>query len=519
MERRVVSLWLPSFASDRLSRRRQPKYDGRSSVLATVAAANCGPRIVAASPAARRAGVTSGLPLADARALVPDLHTSEADPAADRRMLEWLADGCCRYTPWTALDDDDEGHEGSAGLWLDISGCAHLFGGETALLEDLTGRLANLGFDARAAIADTPGAAWAAVRFAGARAPTAIVVAPGATHRTLDPLPVAGLRLPAAVVEGLRRMGLRRIGDLAALPRASLAGRFGEALLTRLDQALGRLREPLSPRRPAPPLHARLAFAEPIATSEDIAAAARRLLDQLCALLKKARQGARRLELTLYRVDDSHAGAAVGSGRPVNDRDHLERLFKEKLAALDSGFGIDVMVLAATAVAPLAPAQMGLDSPGRERKEGVERLIDRLGNRFGAARVVRLEARASHIPERACRETSALARPTPGAGERPPRPRPIHLLPWPEPIEAMAPAPDHPPLMFRWRRAQHRVSRADGPERIAPEWWIDGAPPPAEGVRDYYRVENPQGQRFWLYREGLYRPDTPPRWYLHGFFA
>ena len=506
MERRVVSLWLPSFTTDRLSRRQQTKSDGRSNALATVAAANGGPRIAAVNPTAREAGVTPGLSLADARALAPDLHTTETDPVADRRMLEWLADGCRRYTPWTALDGDDLGHGGSAGLWLDISGCAHLFGGEGALLEDLTGRLAKLGFDARAAIADTPGAAWAAVRFADTK-----IVAAGTTHRTLDPLPVAGLRLPVAVIEGLQRMGLRRIGDLAALPRAPIAARFGKILLDRLDQALGRLREPLSPGRPVPPLHVRLAFAEPIATNQDIAAAQRRLLDQLCAFLKDAHQGARRLKLTLYRTDDSHTGTAVGTGRPVNDPDHLERLFREKLEKLDSGFGVDVMVLAATAVAPLAPAQMDLDSRDRARDEGVGRLLDRLGNRFGPTRVMRLEARASHIPERTCHETSVFTLPVPVTGERPSRPRPIHLLPWPEPVEVMAPVPDHPPLMFRWRRAQHRVTRADGPERIAPEWWIDGAPPPEEGVRDYYRVENPQGQRFWLYREGLYRPDTPPR--------
>jgi protein ImuB len=495
-----------------LNRQRRTKSDGRASILATVATANGGPRIAAVSPAARRAGITPGLPLADARALAPDLHASETDPATDRRMLEWLADGCRRYTPWTALDD--HGGDAGAGLWLDISGCAHLFGGEAALLEDLTGRLATLGFDARAAVADTPGAAWATARFADTR-----IVAPGTTHRALDSLPVAGLRLPAAVVEGLHRMGLRHIGDLAALPRAPLVARFGKPLLGRLDEALGRLREPLSPRRPVPPLHVRLAFAEPIATNEDITAATRRLLDQLCALMKDARQGARRLELTLYRTDDSHTGTTIGTGRPVNDRDHLERLFREKLDKLDSGFGVDVMVLAATAVGPFAPAQMDLDSRDHPRNEDVGRLIDRLGNRFGPARVVHLEARASHIPERACREISAFAPPASAVDGRAARPRPIHLLPWPEPIEVMAPVPDHPPLMFRWRRAQHRVSHADGPERIAPEWWIDGAPPPDEGVRDYYRVENPQGQRFWLYREGLYRPDTPPKWYLHGFFA
>ena len=277
-----------------------------------------------------------------------------------------------------------------------------------------------------------------------------------------------------------------------------------------------------SPSRRAarcPPLHVRMAFAEPVSRIEDITDATRRLLAELCTLCKEGHQGARRLELTLYRADGGHAGATVGTSRPVNDPGHLERLFREKLEGLDGGFGVDVAVLAATAVAPLAPAQMGLDGDERMRNEGVGRLVDRLGNRFGAERVVRLVPRASHIPERACRETSALAPAAPDMDGRPARPRPIHLLPWPEPIEVMAPVPDHPPLMFRWRRAQHRVAHADGPERIAPEWWIDGAPPPDEGVRDYYRVEDTRGHRFWVYREGLYRPDTPPRWYLHGFFA
>ena len=474
-----------------------------------MAAVHGGLRIAAADAAAGEAGVVPGLPLAEARARAPALGTAEADPQGDLRTLEGLADWCTRYTPWAAVDGN--GH----GLWLDVSGSSHLFGGEAALLETLVARLGALGFAARAALADSPGAAWAVARFAKLEG-SAAVVPPQQGRRVLAPLPVAGLRLPPPTCEGLQRVGLRRIGDLMALPRAPLAARFGQATLGRLDQALGLSDEPISPRRPVPPLHVRMAFAEPVGRAEDIAAAVQRLLHDLCTHLKRAHEGARRLELVLHRIDGSRTGAAVGTSRPVHDPGHLERLFREKLGRLDSGFGVEVMALAATALAPLAPTQMDLENHTRD--DGVDRLVDRLGNRFGPEGVLRLLPRASHIPERACREASALAA-APPPGDWPSRPRPIHLLPWPEPIEAMAPLPDHPPVMFRWRRARHRVARADGPERIAPEWWIDGAPPPEEGVRDYYRVEDTVGQRFWLFRQGLYRPDVAPRWYLHGFFA
>ncbi len=464
-------------------------------------------------------GVHPGLPLAAARAFVPDLRTAAADAAGDRRALAALADWCGRYTPWTAVDSDGGG-AGAGGIWLDISGCAHLFGGEATLLADLTGRLDALGFASVAALADTPGAAWAVARFAERKTGPATVVPPGRTRQALAPLPAAGLRLPSATVEALGRLGLGRIGDLLTLPRASLAARFGDTLLRRLDQALGRMDEQISPRRPVPAFRTRLAFAEPIAHGDDIIRALRHLLAGLCRQLEAAHQGARRLELALYRVDGTRTGTAVGTGRPVRAPGHLERLFTEKLDGLDAGFGIEVMILAAVAVDPLAPAQDDLYSGEREHESHMARLMDRLANRLGPAYVMRLAPRASHVPERACRAVPASAPSVPTGGGGPARPRPVHLLPCPEPIEVMAPIPDHPPVMFRWRRNQHRVRRADGPERIAPEWWLEALDALSQDSRsrDYYRVEDTEGRRFWLYREGLYRPGVQPRWYLHGFF-
>jgi len=521
MTRRVVSLSLPSFATDRLGRRlaaadrRSGKaaatIDWRSRPLATVTARNGGLRLAAVNRAAAVAGAAPGLPLADSRALVPSLFTADDDPAGDRRALEKLAEWCGRYTPWTAADE-------TAGIWLDVSGCAHLFGGERALLVDLAARLGRLGLDAAVAGADTPGAAWAVARFAAADEDGIAVVPAGGAADALAPLPMAGLRLPAAVVEGLARMGLRRIGELMALPRAPLVRRFGDIIVERLDQALGRVREPLSPSRPPAPVRAHLSFTEPVAAADVIAAAVRRLLETVCGQLAKAHQGARRLDLVLYRVDGTLARAAVGTSRPVREPDHLERLLREKLAGLDAGFGVEVVALAVAEAVPLLPAQIATETAPRGGDDDVARLIDRLGNRLGADRVVGLEPVASHLPERACREVAAAAR-KPSA-PLPDKPRPVHLLPWPEPIEAIAPVPDSPPVMFRWRRRAHRVARADGPERICPEWWretgeIDTGD---KRLRDYYRIEDSDGGRFWLFREGPYRAGARPRWYLHGFF-
>lgn len=493
-----------------------------------MAAGRGGLCIVAANPAARGGGIRPGLPLADAYAVLPELRALPADPAAEAKALDGLAAWCGRYTPWTSVDGGGAGPcPGAGGVWLDVTGCAHLFGGETALLQDVVRRLKGLGFAARTALADTPGAAWAVVRFGELDRDALAVVPAGGLRAILAPLPVAALRLDGRVSEGLRRVGLRRIGDLIDLPRAPLAARFGEMVLRRLDQALGRQGESLSPRRPVASLRVRLAFAEPIATRDDITAAVRHLLADLCRRLAKTRQGARRLELVLYRADGTCAGTTIGTSRPVRDAGHLERLFREKLEILDPGFGIEVMTLAATLANGLEAQQGDLATDGTATEEGLARLIDRLGNRLGPANVARLVPQASHIPEKACREVAALpsfsAPPATGKDDFHPVPsRPLHLLAWPEPIEVMAPVPDHPPLMFRWHGRPHRVVSADGPERIAPEWWLAEEPLSPEAAeratRDYYRVEDADGRRFWLYREGLYRTDGAPRWYLHGVF-
>jgi protein ImuB len=482
--------------------------------LVVVAKIKSALRIVALDETAARLGLEPGQPLADARAMIPHLDAVARNEAADAALLAAIADWAERYTPLVALDDD--------GLMLDVTGSAHLFGGEAAMVTDLLARLAAQGFAAGAAIAATPGAAFAAARYAGWP-----VVASEETAAMLAPLPLAALRLDAETVSALDRVGLKRIGQIMEAPRGPLADRFGKALLSRLDQALGRIEEAIGPRRPVAPLIAERRFAEPIVSEEDIAATIASLAAALAETLAAREEGARLYELALFRVDGAVRRIAVGAGRPVRDPRLVLDLFREKFAGLaeeiDAGFGFDMVRLSVPVSAVLAPAQIDLagDAAG---EADLGRLIDRIGARLGPERVSRIAHGDSHLPERAEIRRQAM-----DDGERttplssvicPPSSdlldRPLRLFARPEPVEATAAVPDGPPVHFRWRRALYRVARAEGPERIAPEWWRDDE----ALTRDYFRVEDFAGHRFWLYREGLYGRETvAPRWYLHGVFA
>ncbi len=504
--KRIVSVWLPRLATDRLCRR---CAEWRDEPLAT-AGADGRRLLLAVNRAARLAGLRAGMTVADARAVAPGLRLAPTDPAGDRALLDHLAEGCIAYTPWTAVDDGPDSGEGG-GLWLDISGCAHLWGGEEALLAELLGRLGRLGFAARAAAADTPGAAWAWARLGDAGHP---VLAPGGQQKALAGLPVTALRLPPEIITGLVRLGLKNVGDLYPLPRAALAERFGRIVALRLDQALGRQDEPVSPRRPVEEPRVQLAFAEAIAGREDLAAAVRHLLERLTGLLECRRLGVRRLELAAFRLDASARRLTIGTSRPSRDPGHLFRLLAEPLAGLDAGFGVEMLLLAATETGSLEAAQASL-APAAEGAEGGEeftRLLDALGNRLGCDRVLRFAPRQSHLPERAVRCLGPAAFFPTGEGWPAAR-RPLRLLLRPEAVEAVAPLPDGPPLLFRWRRHSYRIRRAEGPERLAAEWWRQNAPD-----RDYYCVEDEAGRRFWLFRQGFYGEGEGPRWFLHGVF-
>ncbi len=469
-------------------------------------------RLSAVSLEAAELGLSVGQKATDALALVPELATAEAEPEADAAALSALVDWCVRFSPAVAPDPPD-------GLFLDITGVDHLWGGEAAMLADLQGRLAANGLPFRCAIADTPGAAWALVHFGSDR----IIASPGGQGPLLAVLPPAALRLPAETAAQIERLGLRRLGQIIDIPRAPFGRRFGQAALARLDQALGREREALVFRRPPTPWFARLAFAEPISAPEDMARVTADVAARLCARLDAESHGARRFELCFHRLDGKAMPLSIGLSLPGRDPVRIARLFAPRLETIDPGFGVEVVTLAAHAVEATSGRQARLDS-GRNPtlEEGLAPLVDRLTNRLGPERVWRAAPVESHVPERA----GGRVRPFAPAGEarpwNPEIPRPTRLFRRPEPVEdVMALTPDDPPTQFRWRGQLHRVRRAEGPERIGEEWWKG----PIEAVRtdhlrDYYRVEDAEGGRFWLYRAGLYGdPDAPPKWWMHGLFG
>ena len=485
---------------------------------------------------ARRLGLAPGLSLSDARAVAPDLDAVEHDSAAFERRLAGVADWCRRFTPLAALDAPD-------GAMLDITGVTHLFGGEAALAREIEQRLARQGVTGVCAIASTPEAAFAFARFCTTR------LAPPSEEKSLlrlvSRLPVAALRLDAGTVAALGRAGLKQIGDIHMRPRAPIAARFGARIFDTLDAMLGLSRSPISPRFESPAYIVERRFAEGVGAREQIETTIGALAQDLCGMLERHGEGARRLCASLFRVDGAVRHIHAGTSRPTRDPRALARLFRERLEAagktrdedpLDIGYGFDVIRLAATEVENLDPsqavltqrrtataAQSDLDFSNGERAEHLADLVDRLGARLGTRRVLRFVEQDTHLPEHAVMAVPAAeirTRATKGAfafeaGDAPDRP--IRLFERPEPVEAIASVPDGPPLRFRWRRLTHEVAAIEGPERIAPEWWRHEA---SALTRDYFRVEDVDGHRFWLFREGLYGSETArPRWFVHGLFA
>ena len=462
--------------------------------------------IAAADAAAQALGLRPGQPLAQAQAIVPGLAVMDADPAGDATFLAGLAAWCLCLAPLTAPDSD--------GVWIDATGSSHLHGGESAMLQALVSRLATDGLAARAAIADTPGAAHALARYGTSSQPTCIIAPPGATAAAIAALPVEALRLHTDAIAALRRLGVETVAALAAIPRAPLARRFGDAVLNRVDQALGRTPEPITPITPPNLPQARLAFPEPLLTAESLVAAIARLVRRVCAILERSGTGARQLDLLFERVDGTVQAVRVGTARPSRDAGHLARLLDERVESVDPGLGVEAMRLLVPLAEPLAYHQVAALIAQVEVDVSV--LVDRLANRLGAHRVWRAAPVASDVPERSVRRVSPVA-PTTGAAW-PLWARPARLLHPPQPVETISALPDQPPVAFTWRRHRHHVRRADGPERITGEWWRNDGERTA--VRDYWQVEDEAGRRFWLYRRGDGQDATTGdlRWFLHGVF-
>ncbi|SNS94196.1 Y-family DNA polymerase [Tropicimonas sediminicola] len=554
--RRILSLWFPRLAAERLLR---VDGVGVDAPFAVVRDSGNMQLLASLDLAASRAGLSVGQPLRDARAVCPTLVTRLCNPQAEAAFLTVLRRWAGKFSPWVSELPPD-------GLTVDLTGCAHLFGGEAALLEQIETDCAALGLSVRAGIADTVGAAWALARYAGrgaeaARSGDAIdqearatrsraakrrhwerggaapvraaagsgerIAAPGQTRTALGPLPVAALRLPPEVVAQLGRLGLRRIDELAGQPRAALSRRFGKELVLRLDQALGLVPEPVSPAKPPDHFAVRLTLPEPIGLLDDLRAGLDRLLPALAERLREKGRGARRVRLQAFRCDHTMQSVEVGLARPSAEPDRLLPLLLMKLDEIDAGPGIDVLRLEAHVTEPVHASQhrghlgAAADGAARMKKDGgaaLDDLIGKLGARVGLEAITRLHPADSHIPEKTAKVLAAAwSEPARNWPARPALPRPLLMFrPEPVHVEGETPLPPRPPARFRWRRRDLVLRSATGPERIAPEWWMDD-PEWRSGVRDYWRVEVAGGERLWLFY--AHGGALSAGWFCQGRFA
>jgi len=497
--RRYVSIWFRHLLTDRWVIR-HPELKDAAFVLTAPKAGRM--LITAASAQAEKQGIASGMVLADARAVLPDLQVFEDKPGLAGRLLSALAEWALRYTPVVAVDAE-------SGLILDITGCAHLWGSERAYLKDITARLRGSGYDVRAAVADTLGAAWAICHY-GRITP---LIEPGLQAQAIAPLPPAALRLDADIIGRMHKLGFYQIGSFMHMPRSVLRRRFGQQLLSRLDQAMGQLTENILPVCPVEPYQERLPCLEPIKTATGIEMALGKLLEILCARLLKESKGIRQAVFKAFKMDGAAQQIEIGTSSASCNQTHLFRLFQLKVSSLRPDLGFELFILEAPVVEDIQKLQQTLWSLSASSDQTeIAELLDRLTGRGGMDIVHRYLPDAHYWPERSIKMTASLAE-KPQSHWRTDRPRPVSLLPKPELIQVSAPVPDYPPMLFRYRGQIHKIKKADGPERIEQEWWIQ------QGLhRDYYCVEDENGLRYWIFRLGHY-VEHNPQWFIHGFFS
>ncbi|MBO9595683.1 MAG: DNA polymerase Y family protein [Niabella sp.] len=497
--RRYLSIWFPALLADRALRLRPELKD----TPFIIAASQRGRLMVkAASSLAVHKGIVQGMAVADAKALLPELTLFHYKAGAEEKLLNRLATWCFRFTPVVAADLPD-------GILLDISGCAHLWGGEPSYRDTIIRNLTASGYQVRAGIADTVGAAWAIARFEA----THFIVAPGQQEAALSALPPAALRLEPPVLERLQKLGFAHTGSFITMPATVLRRRFGQQLLTRIGQALGHLPEAPVPLQPAAVFREQLSCTEPVHTRVAIDIALETLLERLCNSLQQAGRGLRSAIFKIDTVDGGSQQIFIGTNRPVRNGGHLLKLFEPKIATIAPGMGIEVFTLEAPAVEALSGRQEALWNTlgGADTGTELAGLLDRIAGRMGDAAIKRYLPAEHYWPERSVVPGGLFEQP--GSAWRSNRPRPVYLLSKPEPVIVAAPVPDYPPMLFRYRGKVHKIAKADGPERIEQEWWLEQSQ-----VRDYYVVEDEEGARYWLFRSGHYGAEKP-QWFLHGFFA
>ncbi|MEN6454607.1 MAG: DNA polymerase Y family protein [Prolixibacteraceae bacterium] len=498
MPKRYLSIWFRHFAADRLARLRAELRNKPFLLYAPERG-----RMVVRDPglALEKEGIAPGMVVADVRAILPSVDVFPDDPTAEGKLLKNMAEWCLRYTPTAATDPPD-------GLILDISGCPHLWGGEFPYLKAITSRLRKGGYQVRTAIADTIGTAWAMARY-GSNNP---IVKAGGQEEALMLLPPAALRLDTATLQRMEKLGFSQIGQLLHIPRTNLRRRFGDTLLTRLGQALGTEPESLQAIQPAPVYQERLPCLEPVCTAAGIEIALKRLLETLCERLFREGKGMRTGTFKGYRIDGETEQISIGTNRPSRNAAHLFKLFELKIPNIEPALGIELFTLEATLVEDFSETQEALWNMENSNQTAIAELLDHIAGKVGMKAIHRYLPQEHHWPEWSVKEASSLTE-KPVTEWRTDHPRPLHLLPRPEPIEVMVVLPDYPPLHFRYKGELIKITRADGPERIEQEWWLQTGSP-----RDYYRVEDENGARYWLFRLGLYG-NGKPQWFLHGFFT
>lgn len=498
MPKRYLSIWFRHLPTDRMVRL-HPELRNKPFLLY---APERGRMVVrASSRVLDKEGIVPGMAVADVRAILPSVEVFPDDPVSAGKLLKGLAEWFLRYTPVAAIDPPD-------GLMLDITGCTHLWGGELSYLKSIILRLRKGGYDVHAAIADTISAAWAMAHYSK----NGIIVEPGRQAEALRSLPPAALRLEATILQRLEKLGFRQIGQLSRIPRSNLRRRFGDVLLIRLGQALGTEPEILNPVQPAPLFQEWLPSLEPIRTAKGIEIALQRLLDTLCERLFNEGKGMRTGTFKGYRVDGKTGQISIGTNQASRNAAHLFKLFELKIPEIEPAPGIELFVLEATLVEEVSETQEALWSMGNSNHTAIAELLDNIAGKVGMNSIHRYLPQEHHWPEASIKEVSSLVE-GPETAWHTDRPRPLHLLPNPVPIEVMVTLPDYPPLHFRYKGNLIKVAKADGPERIEQEWWLQKGPP-----RDYYYVEDENGARYWLFRLGTY-DNGDPRWFLHGFFA
>lgn len=500
MQRRYLSIWFPTLLTD-WKRIKRPEF----AHVPLAFADKEGNRMVvtAASSEASSQGIYTGMPLADARAILPELEVVESQGYRAARLLKAIGRWCIRYSPLVALEDTD-------GLIIDISGCVHLWGGEREYLKEVIGRLRSSGYHARGAIADTMGTAWAISRY-GKISP---IIKSGMELEALLSLPPMALKINASASQKLIKLGLSTIGSFISMPRSVLRRRIGEDSVSRIEQVLGQKEERFIPIEEPILYSERLPSMEPIRTKKGIEIAMETLLAALCKKLIPDGMGIRSASLTCFRVDGKQLLVEIGTSSPSVNVSHLFKLFELKIDQIEPRLGIEVFVMEAKQVEELNPVQESLWAKEKAvEDQQVTELLDRISGKVGKGVVHRYLPQPHHWPERSVKVASDF-REMPAMNWRTDRARPMQLLKVPEAIQVTAPIPDYPPMVFRYQGTIHQIKKADGPERIEREWWLE------EGEhRDYYSVEDESGKRYWLFRSGHYNEEKTSGWYIHGFFA